>query len=130
MPYGEYDYQYYDAGASGFAVSADNLGYVPTQIKTYFTPDGSATEYLITSTITDTNEALAIVNISGADLTAASVGTTNLKGAYRISWEVFSATNPTSVGIAAVGETIYPYNWDVTAYSALKPSGYLSVQQP
>lgn len=128
LPYGYYDYQYYDAGTSSTAVFQDVLGYVPTLLELRFTPSGGGTEYLIKSVVTNTANGFANFGVSINDITAAGAGTSFI-GTFRFSLNVVDNDAPAPVGIAAIGNYTYPYNWDVTAISDLEPSSYITVYQ-
>lgn len=131
LPFGEYDFQYLDVGASppATAIFQNVLGYVPTQLELYFTPQGSGTEYAIKGVVTNTANGFANFGVSLADLTAAGVPSANFVGTFRFSLNVTAGDAPTPVAISSIGTYIYPYNWDVTAYSGLQPSGYITVYQ-
>lgn len=117
MPFGEYDYQYYDAATSGNSIFTNVTGYVPTRVGVQFKPFGSSTFYPLEQTITNVGTPTATINITSDEVLAATAGseqTNNLKGEYFFSFSVHPNTAPTSVGRNTASNVIYPYNWDLT----------------
>ena len=124
MPYGTYDYQFFDAALGSFQINTGADGYVPTQLAIEFQPSGSSTFYNVKNTITSTQVGAVTLDVIPDDVFVATAGpeqTTSLTGQWKLKYDIAPNVVPTSVGIASIGEYIYPYNWDTGAYSALQP---------
>ena len=124
MPYGTYDYQLFDASTGSFAVHTGQNGYVPTQLTTQFKPSGSSTYYDVRGVITHTAVGSISIDVSNDDIFTATAGpeqTNDMTGDWRWEFDIFDNTVPTAVGIVGIGNIVYPYNWNVAAYSNLQP---------
>lgn len=130
MPYGLYDYEYYDSTQGQYQTHYGAYGYVPTQLTVWFTPTGGSTPYAIKQTVTTTAIGTVTLDVTPDDVISMTSGlTSSLAGTWRFQYGVAPNIVPTPVGDNTVGDWIYPYNWDAGLYTALQVELLLKFMQ-
>ena len=121
MPYGLYDYEYYDSTVNQYQTHIGAYGYVPTRLSVLLTPAGSSTQYTIKQSITTTAIGTVTLDVTPDDVNSMTGGqTSSLAGRWEYSYQVVPNIVPTPVGDNTVGDWIYPYNCDAGLYTALQ----------